>query len=696
MASRSLGTLTLDLIAKVGGFEQGMDKAARISEKRLKQIATQASALGNTIGTYLTRGIDSAVRVLGELFDAASGFQDLAEKVGDTAEAVASLKAASDVSNVSLDTVAAASIKLTAALSKVDDESKGVGQALAAIGLGLEDFKKLSPVEQIDAVAKALNRFEDGASKTAVAVALFGKSGAELIPFLNDLADGAERQITLTQEQIDAADEFSKAIDRTKGEVNTFALQIAGELVPTLNTTLSIFKDLISEVGSFGGNKKIVSEWAENAVIAFATVAEAVVGLIRALRAVGGSFESFFADLRVLDQINPAATIKSFVLGEGNDLEKAFAERQRIAAEANQRYIDLWNYSGTAVTDSLRRAFNEQKGIVDQSAKLLSSVTNSLPSGGSGIPFRPGVTQTEQAIPFRPGLGPQTRQQLDYSAAVEKTEKSTKKAAKATSEWDEILELHKKLQEEEEERQEAVNDKMKEAAQVYEATRSPLEKFNAEIQRLNELRDTFVNGKPLIDQQTYTRAVIQAQESLDEVVKGVEKVGKTTADTTDDMSVYAEQAARNIQDMFADFLFDPFSKGLDGMLTDFANMLQKMAAQAAAQQILGGLLSLGSGGFLDMLSGFGSSFGSSNFGGPMASGGPVQPGKAYIVGEDGPEWFMPKSSGSILPNGTAPGNVVYNINIPLTAPTGSVNRQTLDQISSAALSGAQRSMARNR
>ena len=38
MATRSLGTLTLDLIARIGGFEQGMDKAGRVTEKRMKEL----------------------------------------------------------------------------------------------------------------------------------------------------------------------------------------------------------------------------------------------------------------------------------------------------------------------------------------------------------------------------------------------------------------------------------------------------------------------------------------------------------------------------------------------------------------------------------------------------------------------------------------------------------------------------------
>ncbi len=58
------------------------------------------------------------------------------------------------------------------------------------------------------------------------------------------------------------------------------------------------------------------------------------------------------------------------------------------------------------------------------------------------------------------------------------------------------------------------------------------------------------------------------------------------------------------------------------------------------------------------------------FGGFLAGGGDVTPGRAYVVGEKHPEWFMPKASGSIVPSLGAQGSrpivysPVYNINTP--------------------------------
>jgi hypothetical protein len=64
-----------------------------------------------------------------------------------------------------------------------------------------------------------------------------------------------------------------------------------------------------------------------------------------------------------------------------------------------------------------------------------------------------------------------------------------------------------------------------------------------------------------------------------------------------------------------------------------------------------------------------SSFFSSIFGGPRANGGPVSAGKAYMVGERGPELFVPNAGGSIVPNermsagGSGGTNVTINYQI---------------------------------
>jgi hypothetical protein len=276
MASRSLGTLTIDLIARIGGFQKGMDSAEREAQKRSKAIAKaveDASAIAITaFGALAAAGV-AAFAVLNRQADNIAGFQDLAEKIGDTATAVASLKTASDVSGVSLETVSAASVRLTASLSKTTDESKGVGEAIGQLGLNFQDFKNLSPVEQIDAVAQAMNGLEDGSKKTAIAVQLFGKSGAELIPFLNDLADGSERQTKLTEEQIRQADEYTKANARLKSQFESFLQLQTAEALPVLTQVQQVLSEIAKNEAAIEVVTATLGVALKAAIVIFQTIA---------------------------------------------------------------------------------------------------------------------------------------------------------------------------------------------------------------------------------------------------------------------------------------------------------------------------------------------------------------------------------------------------------------------------------------
>ncbi len=153
----------------------------------------------------------------------------------------------------------------------------------------------------------------------------------------------------------------------------------------------------------------------------------------------------------------------------------------------------------------------------------------------------------------------------------------------------------------------------------------------------------------------------QFGDSILESTAGIaDRMGDIFKEPFDELGPYADQAARNMQDAFANFLFDPFHDGVKGMLRDFADVLRRMAAEVAAAQIFGSKASggLGLGGLITGAIGalFGgggktpSGGGISNFSGPRALGGPVDMGRSYLVGERGPELFTPGRSGMITPN----------------------------------------------
>jgi hypothetical protein len=155
----------------------------------------------------------------------------------------------------------------------------------------------------------------------------------------------------------------------------------------------------------------------------------------------------------------------------------------------------------------------------------------------------------------------------------------------------------------------------------------------------------------------------RAVAGLEEIAGKMEDIHAKTAQQNAQMSVFAEQSARNMQDSFAQFLFDPFQDGLKGMLAGFIDTIRRMVAEAASAEILGGVFNFIGG---KVGGGVGSFFSDMAGGilGKRAGGGPVSAGGAYLVGERGPELLqMGSMGGNVIPNHAMGGGITINNHI---------------------------------
>lgn len=145
-------------------------------------VATAAVAAGAAMGVAVKGAIDNA--------DALS---KAAQKAGVTTEALSRLKYAADYSDVSLEQLTGGLGRLSKTMLDIANGAKGpAATAFKALGISVTDAS--GKLRNSDAVfveiADRFGRMEDGATKTALAISLFGKAGAELIPLLNSGKDG--------------------------------------------------------------------------------------------------------------------------------------------------------------------------------------------------------------------------------------------------------------------------------------------------------------------------------------------------------------------------------------------------------------------------------------------------------------------------------------------------------------------------
>jgi len=677
------GSIILDLLMRTGSFQTDTDRA----RKKLQLLKKDAIEAGKSLALGIA-GVGVAAAGAFAALDAAANsiakYQELADQMGDTAENAASLQLAVDQSGVAFENVSAASVKLTSALASIEDDSKGAGAALKAMGLPLAEFQRLAPVDQMKAVADALSGIDDGATRTALAVQLFGRSGAQLIPFLNDLAERSEDQIQLTGQQIEAADRFSKGIATLRSEVKTAAQVMLADLFPALNTVFEEFAGGSSKVDLVAAASKTLRE-------EFASLVNGLAFVKNGVEQAGLVLGAYFAVLR-----------SGFTSGYQEFRNQAAAIGEALREDLARSDAALASFqSRVANASNLARIQSDPTELARRGRPVASPrgapPAVRVPSGGGG--GRAGGERVSEAQRYLDNLQKQlegTRQLTTVETVLADLQAGRLKLAGNVTQAqlldvaqriDSAKALTSQLDAEKRQEQELADVQLRRAADLqslFEATRTPAEQLAAELERINQITNF---GKDNWD--VYTRAVFAAQDAFDSATERA----KAAASELDEFS---KNGAKAIQGALGEEL----SKALDGNFKDigdsFVRLLKRMAIEAVAADVTRKLFGGGDagGGLLGQIGSSVLGF----FGGAKAGGGDVLPGRPLLVGERGAEMFVPRTAGRILTadqvtGGRRGGGSTVN-NISLALPQG-MTRQTGQQIGAQIAREISRANARN-
>jgi len=181
----------------------GFDSGA----KNLQNIAASASAgITRHFGKIATAvvGIGAAflgIRAASQAFNAAIAMggqlNDLSARTGETAGNLAILQRAFENAGAGAESVGPTINRLQRAIVEAGQGGKEQAEAFAKLGINLAEIKNLTPTEQLQAIAKALQNVGNDSDRTAIAMQLLGRSGGELIPLLR--AMGVELDVARGQ-----------------------------------------------------------------------------------------------------------------------------------------------------------------------------------------------------------------------------------------------------------------------------------------------------------------------------------------------------------------------------------------------------------------------------------------------------------------------------------------------------------------
>ncbi|AYW60689.1 TPA: phage tail tape measure protein [Pseudomonas aeruginosa] len=305
MASRSLGTLTLDLIAKVGGFVAGMDAAERRSEKWRKEVEKNAAKVGAAIGAATAAGITALAALTVSTVRNANEIANLASVANASTTEFQKYAAGAKLVGIEQEKLADIFKDVN---DKVGDFLNTGGGALAdffenvapKIGVTADQFRNLSGPQALGLYVSSLEKAKVSQSDMTFYLEAIASDATALLPLLRNNAEGFKTfgdaaqaaGAILDEKTIKSANELQAATWLVEQSASGLKNQLSTALIPILSDLADSIFDVTKEgtamvsVGEFVADSfRWIAKTAIGAVAAFELVGKSIAGAAATARA---------------------------------------------------------------------------------------------------------------------------------------------------------------------------------------------------------------------------------------------------------------------------------------------------------------------------------------------------------------------------------------------------------------------------
>lgn len=374
--STTVGELIVEVRAKVDRLAGDMDKAKGSVTRSMKDIQGAASAVTGYLSSI---GINAFAGYIKSAIDAGGALFDLSKKTGVSVKDLSSLEYAAKMSGTTLDSVAGGMKKLASNMVATSQGAEGNAKAFKALGISVTDTggNLRSTRDVMLSVADRFAGMEDGAEKSALAVQLFGKSGTDLIPMLNEGAAGiaelestaASLGLTLTDDAAAAMESLGDSMDTIGMAGQGIARQFAAELTPAIGAIANSMVSAATEGGALTAVVDVLS-------FAFKSIVSVVVGVVAVFDALARTALNTFSGISLL--------IKGDFAGARDEFSLISQDMGTVFSEAGAKINAVWASQEAAqkpVTDGLREHETQTRNVtaaVGENASKLEGVIKAL------------------------------------------------------------------------------------------------------------------------------------------------------------------------------------------------------------------------------------------------------------------------------------------------------------------------------
>lgn len=246
--------------AQISGLLSGLGEATAGVKEAVEGMKAQFEGLNAAAGSLMAPFV--AITALlggGEMFEhlietaaqAGASLEVLGQKTGETAEDLSRLQFAAEQSHVGAGALDTGLTRLARSMQGAASGTGAAADAFRAMGISVKDNEgNLRPLREVLLdVADKFKSYEDGAAKSALAMNIFGRSGADLVPLLNQGRDGiadltmeSDRLgATWSEQQKGVAVEYEDAMKRVHAESSSYGRTVAIAIMPALTALADSF-----------------------------------------------------------------------------------------------------------------------------------------------------------------------------------------------------------------------------------------------------------------------------------------------------------------------------------------------------------------------------------------------------------------------------------------------------------------------
>jgi len=648
------GSIVVDLLMRTGSFETDSKRA----EKRLKDFQKEAAAAGKALGAGAAVAGAALAAVTWDAIQFADQLDEMSNRLGISSETLSGWGYAAKMSGTDLESLTSALPKLSKTLAAAADDGSKAGELFKALGIDAVDAAgNLRDVEEVlPEIADRFKALKNDTAEAAIAQELFGRSGAEMLEFLNRGSDGIEELtdraaklgIVVSGETAASAAKLNDRLDDLKAISRAFGLEIAELVVPQLTRLVDWLVDSHQEGKLLGFEIEDLGD----AVNFFGDEMSKADGIGESFKATISGMKAAAASLG--DALVAVADL------DFQRFKSSFGDYWDSASGA----LDAAVNGVPAQRRSRRVNFSDERDM-PRSMQGDGLLPDRLPDinrwlagagggkGGSGKSKSPysladSLTADREALARLLEEEERARDQFEAWAAqlagpvadanyqyARDLEELNALAVKGTIGTDDLTKAQESLRKEHERNVESIQQRLEPGRELLKDLQ-----FEYDLMKLtNAERATAIQLRGLEADQIakYGEDIAEANRKIFEQSEQVD---------------FMDSWRGEFQDFFSDVLTGTKSIGdaFEDMLSNISAMILDRIAQNWVDQLFGqmGTVNTGSAGG-DWFSTVASIF--SSFGGSKAGGGDVLASRGYWVGEQGPEWFQPRTAGTVLPNG---------------------------------------------